>query len=258
MGIGIGIRIRKLWRHKLGVAISVVIALVAAVWSVERISLSPPGLTPRALEMATAAAHVLVDTPDSIMIDLRESTYSLEDLTNRAVVLGNVIASTSVKARIAARAHVPVGLLRIQAPLTPTEASVPVSSDNNRKVTDILKSNDQYRIQINANPTVPMLDIYAQTPTASSAAALANAAVYELKSYVAGLATSEDTPTKDRIRLVQLGTATGVVINPGIKYQVALLVFVLTFLASCATVTFLARVRAGWRVAALSDRPANI
>lgn len=255
--MAIGIRIRKLWRLKIGVGISIVLAALAAIWSIDKVSLFPPGLTPRALEMATAATHVVVDTPDSIMVDLRENTYTLQDLTNRAVVLGNVIASTAVKARIAETAHVPLPLLRIQAPLTPLETSLPVNADNNRKVTDILKSNDQYRIQINANPTVPMLDIYAQTPTAASAAALANAAVDQLKSYVAGLATTQDTPQKDRIRLVQLGRATGVVINPGVKSQVALLVFVLTFLASCATVTFIARVRAGWRLAALSERTAG-
>lgn len=252
--MGIGIRIRRLWQLKLGVGISLAVALLAAVWSIEKISLTPPGLAPRSLEMATAATHVLVDTPDSIMTDLRQDTYSITGLTNRAVVLGNVIASTSVEARIAQQARVPAGLLRIQAPLTPQQASLPVDSQNARHVTDIAKLNHQYRIQIDANPTVPMLDIYAQTPTPESAAALANAAVDELKAYLAGLATAQDTPAKDKIRLVQLGRATGVVINPGVQLQVALLVFVLTFLVACSTVIFVARVRAGWRQAALSER----
>lgn len=255
--MAIGSRIRKLWHLKLGVGISLALALFAAVWSIQKISLTPPGLAPRSLEMATAATHVLVDTPDSTMIDLRQDTYSIAGLTNRAVVLGNVIASTSVEARIAQRAHIPVELLRIQAPLTPQQTSPPVNSQNARHVSDIVKLNDQYRIELDANPTVPMLDIYAQTPTAESAAALANAAVDELKAYLAGLATTQNTPAKDQIRLVQLGRATGIVINPGVQYQVAILVFVLTFLASCATVTFIARVRAGWRLAAQSERAAG-
>jgi hypothetical protein len=255
--VGIGIRLRKLWELKLAVGISLALALFAAVWSIEKISLSPLGLTPRSLQMATAATHVLVDTPHSIMLDLRQDTYGIGSLTNRAVVLGNVIASTSVEAQIAQRAQVPVGLLRIQAPLTPLESSVQVDPQKARRVSDIFKSNDQYRIQINANPEVPILDIYAQAPTAASAAALANAAVDELKSYVAGLATTQRTPAIDEIRLVQLGRATGVVINPGVQYQVALLAFLLTFLASCATAAFIARVRAGWRLAPLSERTAG-
>jgi hypothetical protein len=256
--VGIGIRIRRLSHHRLGLVISLLIACLAALWSIDKISLSPPGLAPRALEMATASTHVLVDTPDSIMIDLRQNTYGIEDLTNRAVVLGNVIASPSVEERIALRAHVPVQLLRIQAPLTPKQASVPVNSQNQRKIADIVKLNDQYRIDIDVDPEVPMLDIYAQTPTAQSAAALANASVDELRAYLAGLATTQRTPLKDQTKLVQLGRATGTVINPGARYQLAILAFILTFLASSASVIFLARVRAGWRLEALSERTASV
>jgi len=204
--------------------------------------------------MATATTHVLVDTPSSQLIDLRQDTYSVDGLKNRSVLLGNVIASDSVQARIARRAHVPVEVLRIQAPLTSERPAPPVDSRNARHTTDILNSNDQYRIDVKVNPTVPMLDIYAQTPDAKSAAALANAAVDELTAYLATVVATQDTPEKDQIRLVQLGRATGVVINEGVRWQAAILMFLLTLGISCATVIFLARVRAGWRQAALSER----
>ena len=237
--------------------ISLAVALFAAVWSIEKISLAPLGLSPRALEMATATSHIIVDTPHSTMIDLRQDTYNMTGLVNRAVVLGNIIASTPVELRIAAQAHVPAQLLRIQAPLTPHQASPPVNSATSRHVSDIAKSMNQYRIELSANPTVPMLDIYAQTPTAESAAALANAAVDQLKRYLAGLATTEKTPAQNQLRVVQLGRATGIVINHGVEVQVAALAFVLTFLASCATVVFVTRVSAGWRAEALTERLAD-
>ena len=255
--MSIGIRLRKLWRLKLGLLISIALALFAALWSVQKISLAPPGLTPRSLEMATASTHVLVDTPTSAMVDLRQDTYSVEGLRNRAVVLGNVIASSQVQAKIAARAHVPVERLRIQAPLTAQQPSPPVDSENARHASDILKSTDQYRIDLKANPTVPMLDIYVQSPTAESAGALANAAVDELNRYLAALVARQNTPLKDQIRPVQLGRATGVVITPGVRWQAAFLTFLLTLGASCATVTFLARARAGWRQAVPSERAAE-
>jgi hypothetical protein len=255
--VGIGIRLRKLWRLKAGMAVSIALALFAGLWSVEKISLTSPGLSSRSLEMATASTHVLVDTRTSAMIDLRQDTYSIDGLTSRAVVLGNLIASSQMQAKIARRAHVPVDLLRIQAPLTSQEPAPPVDSENARHAGDILKSTDQYRIDLKANPTVPMLDIYAQTPTAESAAALANAAVDELKTYLAALVARQNTPPKDQIRPVQLGRATGVVINHGVEWQAAFLVFLLTLGISCATVTFLARVRAGWRQQALSERTAH-
>jgi hypothetical protein len=255
--VGTGIRLRKLWRLKLGVAVSIALALFAAVWSVQKISLSPPGLSPRSLEMATASTHVLVDTPTSAMVDLRQDTYSVDGLKNRVVVLGNVIASSQVQAKIAERANVPIDRLRIQAPLTSQQPSPPVDSENARHTGDILKSTDQYRIDLKANPTVPMLDIYVQTPSAKSSAALANAAVDELNTYLRDLVGRQNTPLKDQIRLVQLGRATGVVINSGVKWQAAFLTFLLTLGISCATVTFLARVRSGWREAALSERTAE-
>jgi len=255
--VGVGIRLRKLWRLKLGLVVSIALALVASLWSVQKISLTPPGLTPRSLEMATASTHVLMDSPTSAMVDLRQDTYSVDSLRTRAAVLGNVIASGEVQARIAQRAHVPIERLRIQAPLTTQQPSPPVDSENARRTSDILKSTDQYRIDLKANPTVPMLDIYAQSPTAKSAAALANAAVDELNRYLAAVVARQNTPLKDQIRPVQLGRATGVVISPGVRWQTAFLTFVLTLGASCATVTFLARVRAGWRQAALSERAAE-
>lgn len=238
---------RQVWRLKLGMGLSLLLALLAAIWSVSR-----PGL-----EMATAHTEVLIDTPQSIMTNLRENSYSIDGLVNRAVVLGNVIASTPVEARIAQRANVPAALLRIQGPITVHVASLPLTAQNTRSITDIAKSNEQYRIQIDANPTVPMLDIYAQTPTSQSAAALANAAVDELKAYLADLARSQATPASDQVRIEQMGRATGVVINPGVRYQLALVVFILTFLLACATTVVISRVRAGWRLEGMSERTAS-
>ena len=255
--MGFGIRLRKLWRLKAGVVISLCVALFAAVWSIEKISLFPPGLTPRSLEMATATTHVLIDTHTSQLIDLRQDTYAVDGLRNRGVLMGNVLASSAVQAKIAQRAHVPVELLRIQAPLTTDQPAPPVDSENTRHTTDILKSMDQYRVNIKVNPTVPMIDIYAQTPTAETAAALANAAVDELKAYMAEVTASQDSPPTDQVRPIQLGRATGVVINQGVRWQAAFVGFLVAFGICCATVIFLARVRAGWRAAAAAERPAE-
>lgn len=254
--MGLGKHIHTLWRLRAGVLASALLAAFAALWSVQEISLAPPGLTPRALDMATAATHVVVDTPTSAMLDLRQDTYSLESLTNRAVLLGNVMASDPVRSRIAARAGVPAGVLATEAPLTPEQPRPRVDTGQDKTTADILKSMNQYRLSIRSNPTVPVLDIYAQTPTAASAERLANAAVDELRLYLARLATTEDTPEKDRIQLVQLGRAEGAVINDGVRWQAAVLAFLLTFGVACATVLFIANVREGWRLTAGAERAA--
>jgi hypothetical protein len=224
---------------------------------VQKISLSPLSLEPRSLEMATASTHVVVDTPRSALVDLRRDTYAFESLRNRAVLLGNVIAGSTVREAIARRANVPLERLRIQAPLTLEQAAAPPESGNERHTSDILRSNDQYRLNIQASLSVPMLDIYAQAPTAASAGLLANAAVDRLRAYLVRLADAQGTPGRDRIRLLQLGRAQGTVINKGVRWEAGLLAFVLTFALSCATVLFVARVRNGWRRQAMVERAAS-
>jgi hypothetical protein len=251
--MGLGIRMRKLWQLRRGVLVCGAVALLAALWSVERISLVPPGLSPRALEMATASTQVVVDTPESgLLLDLREDQY-LESLTDRAVVLGNVMTIGRVRASIARRVGIPMEALQVSPPLTPKQPRGLAEVGNDRHVSDVLKLNDQYRLNVQANPTVPVLYIYAQTPTAASAEALANAAVDAMRGYLADLARSTDTRETERVHLVQVGRARGRVINAGIDWQAAVLAFLLTFAASCATLIFVARVRQGWRTGAATE-----
>lgn len=252
-----GVRLQRLWQMKAGVSGCLALALVVAVCSVWSVSLFPPKLTPRSLEMATASTHVVVDTPRSTLLDLRQDTYELEGLTKRAVLLGNVIANGPVKESIASKAGIPVTLLRVDAPLTAKQPRPRVEAGNEKKASDILKSNDQYRLNIQANPTAPMLDIYAQSPTTRTAEALANAAVTSLRAYLADLARSQTTPDAQQIRLVQLGTARGAVINGEVHWQVAFLAFILTFTLACATLIFLTRVSRGWRMESLSEHTAR-
>lgn len=247
--MGFGMRIRTLWRLRAGVLVSATIALLAALLSTYKL----PSLEPRSLEMASAATHVVVDTPKSILLDLRESAASLEGLTARTVLLGNVMATEPVRSRIAQRAGVAPEALVIDAPLTPRQPRPRVEAGKQKKTTDLFESTDQYRIKIEANPTVPVLDVYAQTPDVDSAALLANAAVDELARYLAARGTAEHTPAKDQIRLVQLGRAEGIVVNEGVRWQLAVAVFLFTFALLCGTVLFVARAVEGWKLAARAE-----
>ncbi len=209
------------------------------------------------MEIATASTHVVVDTPTSALIDLRQDAYKQELLRNRAVLLGNVIASTTVRRNIARRLQLPVQEVLVQAPLTREQTAPAIDSENARRTSDILKSTDEYRLNIKANPSVPVLDIYAQTPTAESASILVNAAVDELRAYLAERAAAEGTDERSQIQLIQLGRGRGVVINEGINWQVALLAFLITFTVCAGTVILIDRVREGWRLAALSESSAS-
>ena len=240
---------RELWGQKLGLAVAFLIALLAASRVLFGISFIPPGLERNSLGLASASTQVVVDTPRSSAIDLREDTYSFTGLTNRALLLGNVMASLPVRAYIAHHAGVPAEAIKVQAPLTP-EQPVVTDGAHQPKTSDILRSPNEYRLSIQANPTVPVLDIYAEAPDGPAAVKLANGAVAGLHDYLAALARQHGTPPDKQVTLEQLGRASGSTIDSGAGLQLAVLVFLFVFAIASAAVLFVSRVRRGWR-----DRP---
>lgn len=250
----LGNRLRTLWQQRTGVVASALLAIVVALVSVGDLQLLPPGFKSRSLELGSASTHVLIDTPRSALLDRRQDIESLKGLADRALLLGNIIAREPVREFIAKRAGIPLETLQITPPLTPRQPRAPVDADTKKSTSDLLRSNDEYRISIEANPTVPLLDVYTQTNDPRSAEILANAAVDGLRNYLDELAQQRSTPPEEQIRLVQLGRARGEAINEGVGIQVALLTFILVFAISSATVVFLARIRQGWRMAVHTER----
>jgi hypothetical protein len=242
----LGMHLRELWGQKAGVAIAFAVALLAALRMLYGVSLVPPALETKQLGLASASTHLLVDTPRSVVTDLREDTYSIEGLSNRALLLGNVMASLPVRAFIARRAGIAPEQIRATPPLTPDQPRAMVDAEHQPHTSDLFKSPDEYRLSIQANPTVPVLDIYSEAPSGPAAEKLANAAVTGLRDYLEAAAAEQGTPRDDQVRLEQLGRARGGVIDNGAGIRIASLVFVLVFALACAAVLFIGRVRRGW------------
>lgn len=251
-----GRHLQELSQNRLGVAISALLALCAALWSVGKVELLPPSVESRDLEMAAASTRVLVDVPTSTVLDTSVDTTNFNAITNRALLIGNVMASQPVRRYIGRRARVSPAILQVASPVTP-DFPRPLASSGSRSSKDILKSPDQYRLSIQANPTAPILDVYAQAPTAEAAELLANGAVDGMKDYLAALARTQAVPSDRQVRLEQLGRATGGVLNRGVSVKVALLSFVLVFAVSCVAAVFIARVRRGWVLESTWDADAR-
>jgi hypothetical protein len=253
-----GKHLHELTRQRLGFALSILLAALVALSSGYRIGLSPPSLHARSISIATASTQVLVDTPHTAVLDMRQNTNDFKGMSNRAVLIGNVMASLPVRDFIAARAHIAPQVIKAATPLTPAYPRPISGTGNEKKTSDLLKSTDEYRLNIQANPTVPMLEIYAQAPTAQAAAELANAAVDGMHDYLAQVAKSQGVGRQQQVRLQQLGRARGHVINGGARLQLVVLVFFFTFGLCAAAVLFIGRVRRGWKVAAEREEPALV
>jgi hypothetical protein len=248
----VGILLYQLRHRRLIVALSLLIATVAAVSSAYKLTLSPPGLVPRSIGMATASTQVLVDNPYSIVLDLNQGSYQLQQMAQSATLLGNVMVSPAVQEDIAQRVGIPLGDIEVTVPATPQSPQA-IASPQPRKTADLLSSNDQYRINVQANPTVPILDIYTEARTPAIAKALANAAVAGLTDYLGKFA--QGVPAKQQVRVEQLGSAEGGAVTGGLRVEVLGLVFLFAFPISCATIFGIVRVARGWK---MSGKGANL
>jgi hypothetical protein len=244
---------RRIWQFKQlrwGALISVAVGLLAAGWAAGGITLFPPGKAEREAEIASSSTQVVVDTPRSAILDVRQDSYAIQSLTDRSVLLGNLIASPPVREYIAKKSSIPVDLLQVTAPLTPDQPRAPAALGKKRGPGELVKSNAEYRLAIRANPTVPVLALYAQAPTPETAERIANSAVEGLREYLDNIAVAQDTASRDQIRLLQLGPAApSGVINPGVRWQLGVVAFILAFGLSCAAFVLLRRVREGYRLA---------
>ena len=245
----LGKHLRELFRFRAPAVVCILLGILAAVWASYQIQLFPPGISPRSIEIASASTEVLVDTPFSSAVDLRQGRGNFEAMTSRATLLGNVIASPPVLEHIARRAHVPVEAIRAQPPLTPDFPRPIAQPGKEPGAKDILRVPEEYRINVQVDPSVPVLRVISQAPTAAQAVTLANASIEGLEDFLDGVAAREDTPPQDRVRLVRLGHSRGVVINGGVRLQASILAFLIVFGLSAAATIFLGRVLRGWREA---------
>jgi hypothetical protein len=206
----------------------IAVALVAAVLSVAHVKVSPPGITFSSTGPATARASVVVDTPDSILADLRQSTENLQTLDDRGAVLGSVIGSPPVRDYAARALGVSPSEVQIVPPgMEPATGSAP------------------YRMSLEVNAEVPILDLQAQAPTAAGAVRFADAAVSGLRAYMTGLAARQNVRAVDQVRVTRIGSAVVDEAQPGPNWMHGLIVFVLVLGVAYAGLVRAARARAG-------------
>ena len=238
----LGMHLREVWQHKIGLATVIVVALLVAARVYGFGLLPPSGL--KATE-GEAATRVLVDTPESTAVDLRQSTYNLEELNNRAKLVGNAIGTAEVREMIGEKMGVSPGEISLQTPLTTEYAE---------KDGVLAEPTTPYRLDVQADPTVPVIDVIAAAPTEDEARALVAVTTSSLVSYVAGLPKS--TGNGKEIRLVPrpLGRVEAhQLAQPG-KALSALIAFLVILVIGSATVVFVSRQRREYRRASAAMR----
>ncbi len=188
---------------------------MAAVTNSGIVSLSSPHVRLHNLQIAAATTYVDVDPPvtmPSLVHGRGAPPYDIATYTKRAELLGRIMVSQPVLDRIAPRCNVQPrqlsGLGRITANVPFTFAE-PYSE---QRASDIEASLAPYQLEVEARPTVPIIDVYAQAASLAAAQCLANNAPVALTDYLKSLATQQGS-TRPLVHLQTLGPARGGVVR---------------------------------------------
>ncbi len=234
--------IRRLLRHRLLLLLGVIVAAVAATFSIYK--LDGGKLKARSLQYSSASTQLLVDAPSSVLGNL---TQPFEPLTEHALVYANFMASPTVLNLIGEQAGIPGDQIYAAGPVNANLPRVEQEPTALKRNVEITGETMPYRLNFTSAPNLPTIGIDAQAPTTAQAIALANGAVAALKTYVSTAEQAGHTKPKERVTIRQLGAANGAVVDSGIKKQLAVIVFVAVFAFWCVLLLAGERFREGWR-----------
>jgi capsular polysaccharide biosynthesis protein len=236
--------LRELRRRRAFVALVALVSVLIGLAVAYTVSLPPQS---RTVEVAIASGRLLVDTPDSQVIDVQPKGSGT--LGIRAGVVANLMTEGDVKAAIAQRAGLNPNQLR---------AGVRVDGELSAVLTKASGNPDAHLLvtspALNPDGTpLPMVDIEAQAPGPEGAARLANAAVTGLNDYLDTKAAGEDVPDAERLQVTGLGAPAVHEEARGPSRLVAAAVAILIFLFGCAAILVSAPLGRAWRVAVTAE-----
>jgi hypothetical protein len=226
------------------------VALVAALINAEGMSLMPLRLHAQSSELAGASTQASVDLPHASVLAVGVQQAPLQSLTARTLLLGELMSTPPVLADIAHEAGVAPSQLSGSTSYTQNIPEQILTPDLEERANQIIASRVPYQLNIQPDPNIPRLEIYAQAPTIPGAERLADAAAAGLRDFLRADAISHHADPASQVRVEQLGPARGGLLNGHAKVEIAGLTFVVVFALCAALLLLLARLRLGWTLAA--------
>jgi hypothetical protein len=240
--------IRQLWQRKLLVGIVLALAIAAAIFSAYRVSSS--GLESRSLAVAAASSQILVDSPDSTLVQGAE-LGTFEALATRAKIYGQYLASLDARQEIAKLAGVPARSIATSGPFsvaTGQNAYNPQTSEE--RSGELLQEGAQNRLVFTAQEGVPILTVDAQSASSETAIALASASFKTLENYVKSL-EADGKPVRQGVTVRELGAPEGGTLGGSNNMILMVLAFLLVLGLGCAAILLVPTFAQRWR--ALDD-----
>lgn len=238
--------IRQLWSRKLLVGVVLLVATLVAILSAYSLSLSPPGLKSRALTVGAASSQILIDSPNSALVD-GASLNTFEALSTRAKIYGEYLSSLAAREEIAKLAGVPATSISSSGPFSAATGQTNYESQNSEdRANEILQEGAQSRLVFTGQEGVPILTVDAQASTADKAVNLANASFVTLQHYVTSLKVDGEH-VKRGVTVRELGAPEGGTIGGGNDAILMALAFLAITGMGCAAILVVPRFTQRWR-----------
>ncbi len=240
--------LRDLWHRRLLVVAVAIVAVLAGMAVVYKVTV-PPTFESRKYEVGVATASILVDTPNSQVVEV--APKGSDTLGVRANLLASLMTDGEVKAAIARGAGLdPDDLVASSTSTRDQAVTKPKSRYAPMLTTSVVTDNDGVEL--------PIIGIEAQARDATTAAKLADAAVVGLRDYLDSTAAAQRIPDAKRLKVSGLGETQAQTVARGPKNLVALAVVLLVFGLGCAAILAGLALRRGWRAAVeAEDRQAG-
>ncbi|HEY4096003.1 MAG TPA: hypothetical protein VGM33_10850, partial [Baekduia sp.] len=224
-------RPRLSWRRTLGAkfALAALVGLLCAASTAFTVSLAPPGLHARHQTIAAAGLHVLVADPKLPFASPGVTNGDVLVLTKRTQLYATMMVSQPVVALTAAKLGIPAASIGAISRLTSNAPAAMLDPDLERHANELLASRKPFRLDVQADPNLPVINVYAAAPSPDGAVALASAAVDALERELVAWRADHVAGTDRSVVLRVLGEPRGAIVNDNIRPQVLLLTFLLAF-----------------------------
>lgn len=233
----------RFWGFLGWVVPGLLVAVVVVIATSYRVQLQPFSVEPDSAEYAAATTQVLVDFPgESALLSTR---FPIEPLAARANVYARLAASPTIRTLIGADAGIDPAQIDVSGPYNPEGERVLREPTAERRAVQLRAEQLRYRLRFDTEPNeaVPIVLIYAQAPTVLAAERLADAGATGLSRFLTDVQEADGLEEAKRLRLEQIGNATGGVVNPGVDRQISILVFAATLLAWSVLAMLISRLR---------------
>jgi hypothetical protein len=224
--VRLGSALWELTHMRVALALSVAAAVLFAVGGALHVT---PGSSVRA--QYGAQTEILVDEADPSVLDTRYGTQGFTEVDNGADLLASLMVTTPVNEQISSLAGIPLQDISFSSPETPITAS--------EQPTTTVPPARGWTLTVAPDPSVPIIDVYAQGPTRAGALRLANAAVTGLGDHTASVPSFQ-------LSVTQLGHGRLVYSSGGTDVAGIALRSLLVFLVCAAASLGWARARRSW------------